>query len=60
MEEKKSNWDKEIFWALKDHTTNLLHGRIEVVWELSRSVDSLTRVLYTAWINWKTSKWCRV
>ena len=32
----------------------------KVGWELSRSVDSLTSVLYTAWINWKTSKWSRV
>ena len=40
MQEKKSNWDKENFWALKDHTTNLLYGRSRLrAKSVSRFID---------------------
>ena len=46
MQEKKGNWDKENFWALKDHTTNLLHGRsrLRANKSVSRFID--TRPVY--------------
>ena len=40
MQEKKTNWDKENFWALKDHTTNLLYGRSRL------RAKSVSRLIY--------------
>ena len=38
--EKKSNWDKENVWALKNHTTNLLYGRSRLrAKSVSRFID---------------------
>ena len=40
MQEKNGNWEKENFWALKDHTTNLLYGRSRLrAKSVSRFID---------------------